>query len=66
MTILTGTKATHAMKDSETERMYGELFLSSFGRLRSVDCNKKIFRKILYRSFRNAERRCRKWKDYDM
>ncbi len=51
---------------AEIERMYGELFLGSFGRLRFVDCNRKIFRKLMYRSFLLAERRCRKWKDYDM
>ena len=50
----------------EIERMYGELFLASFRRLRFVDCNKKIFRKLMCRSFRLAERRCSKWKDYDM
>jgi hypothetical protein len=50
----------------EIERMYGELFLASFKKLGFVDCNRKIFRKLMYLSFRLAERRCRKWKDYDM
>ena len=33
---------------------------------RFVDCNKLLFKKLMYRAFQNAENRCAKWHDYEM
>ena len=52
---------------AEIEKMEGALFLPAFRMLsRFVDCNKLFFRKLMYRSFKNAERQCGKWHDYEM
>lgn len=51
----------------EIEEMEGALILPAFRLLsRFVDCNKPIFRKLMYRAFQNAKRQCDKWGDYQM
>ena len=55
---------------AEIEAMEGELFLPAFRRLskwaRWVDCNKPLFKRLLYLSFRNAKRQCDRWGDFQM
>lgn len=46
--------------------MEGELFLPSFRKLKFVDCNRPLFRRLMYLAFRNAKRMCDKWGDYQM
>ena len=50
----------------EIEKLYGEIFLDSFSRLGFVDCNKKIFKKLMYMAFQKAKGRCDRWHDYEM
>ena len=52
---------------AEIEAMEGELFLPSFRRLsRFVDCNKPLFKRLMYRAFRIAKKQCDKWGDFRM
>lgn len=52
---------------SEIEEMEGALFLPAFKFLsKFVDCNKPFFKKLIYKSFKNAEKKCGKWRDYEM
>ena len=51
----------------EIEEMESALFLSAFRILsKFVDCNKPLFKKLMYKSFKNAEKQCGKWRDYVM
>ena len=54
---------------AEIEEMEGNLFLPAFrmlGKLKFVDCNKPFFKKLMYKSFRNAKKQCDKWGDFHM
>lgn len=52
---------------AELEEMEGELLLPAFRTLaKFVDCNKPLFKKLAYQSFRQAEKRCAQWTDYVM
>lgn len=52
---------------AEIEEMESSLFLPAFRFLsKFVDCNRPMFRKLMYRSFLNAGRQCRRWHDYEM
>ena len=51
---------------AEIEEMEGELFLSAFRKMKFVDCNRPLFKKLLYRAFCNAKKQCDKWGDYRM
>ena len=52
---------------AEIEEMEGVLFLPAFRILaKFVDCNKPFFRKLMYMSFKNAEKQCGRWHDYEM
>lgn len=52
---------------AEIEEMEGELLLPAFRKLsKFVDCNKTLFKKLMYRAFQNAEKQCAKWHDYEM
>lgn len=52
---------------AEIEEMEGNLFLPTFRILsKFVDCNKPLFRKLMYKSFRNAKKQCDKWGDFHM
>lgn len=50
----------------EIEEMEGNLFLTAFRKLKFVDCNKPIFKKLMYFSFLNAKKQCDAWGDYKM
>ena len=51
----------------EIEEAIDNMLLPSFRKLgKAVDCNKPFFKKILYKSFKSAKRRCNKWNDYVM
>ncbi len=50
----------------EIEEMEGNLILPTFKRLKFVDCNKPIFKRLMYLSFCNAKKQCDKWNDYKM
>ena len=51
----------------ELEQMEGNLFLPAFRLLsRFVDCNRPLFKRLLYKSFQNAKRQCDKWGDFQM
>ncbi len=52
---------------AEIEEMMGEMLLPSFRKLgRFVDCNKPFWRRLLYRAFLRAKKRCDRWRDYEM
>lgn len=51
---------------AEIEEMEGALFLPSFRKLRFVNCNKPVFKKLLHTAFMNAKKRCDQWNDYQM
>ena len=52
---------------AEIEEMESNLFLSAFRLLsKFADCNKPLFKKLMYKSFKNAEKQCAKWQDYEM
>ena len=52
---------------AEIEEMEGNLFLPAFRILaKLVDCNKPLFKKLMYHSFQNAKRQCDKWGDFKM
>ena len=51
----------------EIEEIEENLILPAFHKLsKFVDCNKPFFRKLMYQSFRNAEKQCDQWHDYEM
>ena len=51
----------------EIEEMEGNMILPAFRILtRFVDCNKPVFKKLMYKSFQNARKQCDKWMDYQM
>jgi hypothetical protein len=51
---------------AEIEELYGGIFLESFSRLKFVDCNKKLFKKLMYKAFTVSKGKCDKWHDYEM
>lgn len=52
---------------AEIEEMECALFLPAFRILAAfVDCNKPLFKKMMYKSFKNAEKQCGRWHDYEM
>ena len=51
----------------EIEEIEENLILPAFRKLsKFVDCNRPLFKKLMYRSFQNAEKQCGKWRDYEM
>ena len=50
----------------EIEEMEGNLFLPAFRKLRFVNCNRPLFRRLLNTAFCNAKKRCDQWHDYEM
>ena len=50
----------------EIEELYGGIFLDSFKKLSFVNCNKKLYKKLMYKAFTSAKKRCDKWHDYEM
>lgn len=51
---------------AEIEEMEGNLFLPAFRRLAFVDCNRPLFRRLMYMAFKNAKRQCDRWGDFKM
>lgn len=51
---------------AEIEKMEGNLFLPAFKNLKFVDCNKPIYKKLMYWSFALSKKKCDKWDDFDM
>lgn len=51
---------------AEIEEMEGNLIYPAFEKLKFVDCNKPIFKRLMYFAFKNAEKQCDKWGDYKM
>lgn len=53
----------------EIEEMEGNLFLPSFrklSKLKFIDINKPLCKKLLHRAFLNAKKQCDKWGDFEM
>lgn len=50
----------------EIEEMEGNLFLGTFRKMKFVNCNKPLFKKLMYRAFLNAKKQCDKWGDFKM
>ncbi len=57
-------------KDSVTfrdiEEIEENLILPSFRKLKFVDCNKPFWKKLMYKAFAKAKKRCDRWHDYEM
>ena len=51
---------------AEIEEMEGNLFLGAFRKMKFVDCNKPLFKKLMYKAFQNAKKQCDKWGDFKM
>ena len=51
---------------NEIERIVEDLTLPSFRKLWFVDLDKPLWRKLMYKAFCSAKRRCDKWNDYEM
>ena len=52
---------------AEIEEMEGALILPAFRKLgKFVDCNRPLFRRLMYKAFQTAKRKCDKWHDYEM
>lgn len=50
----------------EIEKINTDLFMDSFSKLKFVDLNKKVYKKLMYKAFKMAKKRCDKWHDYEM
>lgn len=50
----------------EIEEIEENLVLPAFRALRFVDCNKPFWKKMMYKAFCSAKKKCDKWKDYEM
>ena len=50
----------------EIEQMEGDLFLPVFRKMKFVDCNRPIFKRLMHRAFLNAKKQCDKWGDFKM
>ena len=51
---------------AEIEEMEGELFLPAFRKLKFVNVNRPIFKRLLYFAFKNAKKKCDRWGDFKM
>lgn len=51
---------------AEIEEMEGNLFLGAFRKMKFVNCNKPLFKKLMYKAFLNAKKQCDKWGDFKM
>ena len=40
--------------------------LTAFRKMKFVDCNRPLFKKLMYRAFLNAKKQCDKWGDFQM
>ncbi len=51
---------------AEIEQMEGSLFLPAFRKLRFVNVNHPLIKRLLYLAYSNAKRQCDKWVDFKM
>ena len=51
---------------AEIEEMEGALFLPSFRRLRFVNANHPLVKRLMYRAFARAKKQCNRWGDFQM
>lgn len=50
----------------EIEKMMEDLILPTFQKLRFVDFNHRIYKKLMYIAFQKSKKKCDKYMDYDM
>ena len=50
----------------EMEEIEEDLILPAFRKLRFVDINKPFWKRLMYRAFTTAKKRCDAWHDYEM
>ena len=50
----------------EIEEMEGALFLPAFKKMKFVNCNKPLFKNLMYKAFTVSKKKCDKWNDYKM
>lgn len=50
----------------EIEEIEENLILPAFKKLRFVNCNRPFWKRIMYKAFCTAKRKCDKWNDYQM
>lgn len=50
----------------EIEEIEENLVLPAFRKLKFVDCNKPFWKKLMYKAFCSAKKKCDKWHDYEM
>ena len=50
----------------EIEEMEEDLVLPSFKKLKFVNCNKPFWKKLMYKAFTSAKKKCDEWHDYEM
>ena len=48
------------------KEMEENLILPSFKKLKFVNCNKKFWKKLMYKAFTSAKSKCDEWHDYEM
>ena len=52
---------------AEIEEMESALFVPKFRKLgKFVNCNKPVFKRLMYFAFKNAKKQCDKWGDFQM
>ena len=51
---------------AELEQMESELFLGAFRKMKFVDVNKPVFKRLMHMAFCKAKSRCDQWNDYVM
>lgn len=51
---------------SEIEEMEGNLFLTSFRKMKFINANNPLVKRLIYRAFLNAKKQCDKWGDFKM
>lgn len=51
---------------SEIEEMEENLILPAFKKHKFVNCNKPFWKKIMYKAFTSAKKKCDRWHDYEM
>ena len=50
----------------ELQEIECNIILPAFKKLGFVNCNRPIFKKLMYRAFMSAKKKCDKWHDYKM
>lgn len=50
----------------EIEKIEENLVLPAFEKMWFVDCNKPFWKKLMYKAFCSAKKKCDKWQDYKM